>query len=92
MSTVRVRVYYSGRVQGVGFRYTAQQVAHDHHVGGFVRNLPDGRVELVAEGDRNSVDNLLAAIQHHMYGYIHGVQVVDEPPDDPPLEDFTVRH
>jgi acylphosphatase len=92
MSTVRVRVYYSGRVQGVGFRYTSQRLALEHAVGGFVRNLPDGRVELLAEGDREAVDNLLAAIHDYMHRYIHDIQVVEEPPDDPPLEDFTVRH
>jgi acylphosphatase len=92
MATVRVRVYYSGRVQGVGFRFTAQHLAHEHNIGGFVRNLPDGRVELVAEGDRKSVDHLLTAVERHMRGYVQDVQVVDEPPDDPPLKDFTVRH
>jgi acylphosphatase len=92
MSTVRVRVYYSGRVQGVGFRFTSQRLADAYRVGGFVRNLPDGRVELVAEGDAQTVDELLAAIRRQMHGYIHDVQVVTEPPDDPPLEEFTVCH
>ena len=47
----RARVYYSGRVQGIGFRYTAREVACGYEVTGFVRNLPDGRVEMAAEGD-----------------------------------------
>jgi acylphosphatase len=92
MSKVRVRVYYSGRVQGVGFRFTSARLAERHAVGGFVRNLPDGRVELVAEGNRSAVDQLLAAIQRQMHGYIHDAQVVTEPPDDPLLEEFTIRH
>src|SRR5471030_2081507 len=47
----RMKVFYSGRVQGVGFRYTARTVAAGFEITGYVRNLPDGRVELVAEGD-----------------------------------------
>jgi len=91
MSRVRRRVYYSGRVQGVGFRYTAQRLAHEHAVTGFVRNLPDGRVELVVEGAPGAVEGLLAAIRRQMHGYIHDLQVVNEPPDDPPLAEFTIR-
>jgi len=52
MSRVRMTVWYSGRVQGVGFRYTARTVAAGFDVSGTVRNLPDGRVELVAEGEK----------------------------------------
>jgi acylphosphatase len=46
----RRTVFYSGLVQGVGFRYTTQRIAQQHAFAGFVRNLPDGRVQLVAEG------------------------------------------
>jgi acylphosphatase len=92
MSTVRRRVYYSGRVQGVGFRYTSQRLAREHAVGGHVRNLPDGRVELVAEGDRAEVEALLAAVRGEMGDYIRDIQVVDEPPDDPAPREFTIRH
>jgi acylphosphatase len=66
------RVQYSGRVQGVGFRYTAQNVAEGFAVAGYVRNLPDGDVELVAEGEPAEVDTFLAAIAarlgHHLSG------------------------
>jgi len=55
-------VLYSGRVQGVGFRYTAKTVATGFEIAGVVRNLPDGRVELVAEGDRAELDAFRAAI------------------------------
>jgi acylphosphatase len=89
---VRLRVYYSGSVQGVGFRFTSQRLAQEHNVGGFVRNLADGRVELMAEGDRKAVDDLLAAIRRRMHDYIRDVQVVTEPAHDPPLGEFTVRH
>ncbi|MEN9572221.1 MAG: hypothetical protein RL514_76 [Verrucomicrobiota bacterium] len=56
MSRSRVQVFYSGRVQGVGFRYTVKQVAAGYAVTGTVRNLADGRVELVAEGARDELD------------------------------------
>jgi acylphosphatase len=56
MSRCRVLVLYSGRVQGVGFRYTVKQVAAGYAVVGRVRNLPDGRVELVAEGARDELE------------------------------------
>jgi acylphosphatase len=50
MSRARLRILYSGRVQGVGFRYTVKTLAHGYEVTGIVRNLSDGRVELIAEG------------------------------------------
>ncbi len=62
---IRAHVYYSGQVQGVGFRFTCRQLASRHVVGGFVRNLPDGRVELVAEGDRRQVS---ATSERHRRG------------------------
>ena len=51
MSRRRLHIFYSGRVQGVGFRYTVKAEAQGFEVTGTVRNLPDGRVELVAEGE-----------------------------------------
>ena len=92
MSTVRRRVYYSGRVQGIGFRYTSRWLAQGRAVGGYVRNLPDGRVELVAEGEQAEVDALLDAIRQRLGDHIRDVQVVTEPPDDPPLSEFSIRH
>jgi acylphosphatase len=70
-------VYYSGRVQGVGFRYTARAVATGFEVAGVIRNLPDGRVELVAEGDRAELDAFRAAIlDAGLAGFIRDEQVV----------------
>jgi len=56
-------VLYSGRVQGVGFRYTVKQVAAGYAVTGAVRNLPDGRVELVAEGARDELEGFRQGIR-----------------------------
>jgi acylphosphatase len=58
----RLQVYYSGRVQGVGFRYTVKSVAHGYEVLGTVCNLPDGRVELVAEGAERELEAFRNAI------------------------------
>ena len=51
-----MQIFYSGLVQGVGFRYTAKTVAAGFEVVGTVRNLPDGRVELIGEGDRGELE------------------------------------
>ena len=51
----RLNIFYSGRVQGVGFRYTVKTVASGFEVTGAIRNLPDGRVELAAEGTREEL-------------------------------------
>jgi acylphosphatase len=78
--TVCRHVYYTGRVQGVGFRYTAAGVARGYSVAGFVRNLPDGRVELVAEGEDTEVSGFLEAVRDRMNGLIEGLSVQDEAP------------
>jgi acylphosphatase len=78
--TVCKRVYYSGRVQGVGFRYTAHGLAAGYKVAGWVRNLNNGDVELVAEGQADEVERFLAAIRQRMAGYIESVEVEDESP------------
>ena len=66
----RCEVYYSGWVQGVGFRYTARHLAGGHRVQGFVRNLSDGRVQLVVEGPPAEIDSFLAAIDQDMGRHI----------------------
>jgi len=72
--TERREIHYSGRVQGVGFRYTARRIAADYRVTGFVRNLPDGRVLLVAEGARDELDRYLAALGRELERYIRGAE------------------
>ena len=73
-----VQVFYEGRVQGVGFRYSARQVAAGFDVAGYVRNLPDGRVELVASGDPDEVDGFLDAVRDsELAGHIAGEVVAD---------------
>jgi acylphosphatase len=64
----RAHVFYSGRVQGVGFRYSVREVACGYEVTGFARNLADGRVELVAEGEEDELKNFLDAIHQSELG------------------------
>lgn len=68
MTRCRVQVYYSGRVQGVGFRYTVKMLAMGYEVVGTVRNLSDGRVELIAEGERTELEQFLQAIRDSEVG------------------------
>ena len=63
MNRKRMQIFYSGRVQGVGFRYSVKTVATGFEVTGTVRNLADGRVELVAEGAREELDAFQQAIR-----------------------------
>ena len=67
---LRYTVHFSGRVQGVGFRYTAQRAAGAHAVAGFVENLEDGRVRLVAEGEAKVLDSFLQELHDQMAHYI----------------------
>lgn len=59
----RVEVYYAGRVQGVGFRFTTREIAKGFEVAGHVSNLDDGRVELIAEGEEEELQEFLKAIR-----------------------------
>jgi acylphosphatase len=75
MGTKRLHAFFSGRVQGVGFRYTAQRIAEDFPVTGFVRNLQDGRVELLIEGEEKDLENFLQKIRKSfLTRYIDGVE------------------
>jgi acylphosphatase len=86
------RVYYSGQVQGVGFRFTARQLARGFDVAGYVRNLPDGRVELVAEGEPTEINRFLQAVRDEMGFFIRDVMIESRPPPPEPLTGFTIRY
>ena len=78
---IRVVVHYTGRVQGVGFRWTVANLARGFAVTGYVMNLPDGRVRLEAQGAREQVQGLLGAVDLAMAGNIQGKDVAEHPPD-----------
>ena len=73
------KILFTGRVQGVGFRYTTDRFAQGYSVTGYVRNLDDGRVELVAEGLPAEIDGLLAEIRAHFADPIQHQQLDRRP-------------
>ena len=88
---VAVRAFVSGRVQGVWYRQSAAEQARARHVAGWARNLPDGRVELWAEGPRDAVDAFLAWCRvGPRNARVTGLQVEDVVPTGVP--GFEVRH
>jgi acylphosphatase len=82
--------HFSGRVQGVGFRYQTLQVAREYDVSGWVANLPDGRVRLEAEGRPDEVRAFVAAIQERMGGHLRKTELV-EARREPQFLGFTIR-
>lgn len=83
--------YFSGRVQGVGFRYTVKNVALQYNVHGFVKNLPDGRVELVMEGPEPDMSRLVEDVSQRMNGFIKKVDSVEDPATGE-FHQFFIRH
>ena len=79
----RRRVLYSGHVQGVGFRYTTRGIAQGYAVTGFVRNLSDGRVELVAEGNPAIVEAFLNEVARALARNIDSAEARDAAGDRP---------
>ena len=73
-------VNYSGKVQGVGFRMTAVMIARDYPVGGWVKNLADGRVQLLVEGPEDQVAKFLKAIRDHWKDDIEKAETEDQKP------------
>ncbi len=67
---IRHTIHFTGRVQGVGFRYTTRQIASQFVVAGFVQNLDDGRVLLVAEGEQEQLEKLLHAVLEKMCDFV----------------------
>jgi acylphosphatase len=82
--------YFTGRVQGVGFRYAALQMAREFEVSGFVSNLPDGRVVMEVEGTPEEVEAYIVAVQDRMDGY---VRKVDRHPSarSPQFSGFSIK-
>jgi acylphosphatase len=70
-------VFFSGRVQGVGFRFAALQVAKEFEVTGLAANLPDGRVRLEVEGEPEEVRAFLAAVEERMHGFIRQAERIE---------------
>jgi acylphosphatase len=87
-----IQVFYEGNVQGVGFRYSVRQIAKGFDITGSVRNLPDGRVELLATGEEDEVRAFVEAIgQSELRAHI---KKHTEAPlvDAPVFRGFEIRH
>ena len=83
-------VYFTGHVQGVGFRYTTIQVAKEYDVAGYVRNLPDGRVHLEIEGEKPEIEAFLRGLEDAMPGYVRRTERSGER-RSPQFSGFTIR-
>lgn len=89
--SVEIRAIFSGRVQGVGFRATVKNAAKRHSVTGFAKNLSDGSVELLAQGSRLHIEQLMSEIREDLFpGYITKVEL-KELPISFAYEDFEIR-
>jgi acylphosphatase len=87
----RRTLHFSGRVQGVGFRYTVRNLAVQFDVRGYVKNLNDGRVELVMEGPEPEMDRLASAVSQKMNYYISKVDLKEYPATGE-FDLFHIRH
>lgn len=70
-----MHVFFSGQVQGVGFRFTTQRIAEKMGVVGWVRNRDDGRVELVAEAEEKVLESFLEELKRHFFSHIKDSEV-----------------
>lgn len=84
-------VHFTGRVQGVGFRFTSCNVARGFDVAGYVKNLPDGRVECVVEGDKAEVRRFIKDVQVAMGHHITNTSETESAATGG-FTDFGVRH
>ncbi|MCU0641882.1 MAG: acylphosphatase [Candidatus Margulisbacteria bacterium] len=76
MTVKRALVTYYGRVQGVGFRFTAEDAARNYAVTGYVRNMPDGSVEVVAEGEEKELNAFLTSVDDQLGQYVKNRNLV----------------
>ncbi len=90
MAIKRAHIFYLGKVQGVGFRFTAEAVARDLGVVGWVRNLRDGKVEVLAEGEETTLKEFLEKVTQEMAGYIRDVEIYWEQPTGE-FNDFGIK-
>jgi acylphosphatase len=85
----QIHVYYSGKVQGVGFRFTAEDIARELDLKGWVKNLRDGKVEILAEAKEEALESFLKKIQEHFGRYIQNTDI-DWLPATGEFKDFNI--
>jgi len=91
MENTAKHIFFHGRVQGVGFRYTACRVATKHGLTGWVRNCPDGTVESYMQGSPAAIERCIAEIKDHFGAYIRDVVVTDAA-FNPRFTDFQITY
>ncbi len=91
MAEVRKHINFQGRVQGVGFRYTAKNLAKSLHLTGWVRNEYNGTVTLEVQGREPMINKLLVALNNDLFIEIDWMDITTVPPEQNE-KTFTVRH
>lgn len=81
MELAAKHIVFSGSVQGVGFRFTALKIANRYHLTGYVRNLPNGSVEMLAQGPAETIDGCIRDIEDSFAGYVRRTDIETVTPD-----------
>lgn len=89
MSQIAKHIIFAGQVQGVGFRFTAFDVANRYQLTGLVRNLMDGSVEMIAQGRPDDIDDCIRDIKESLSSYIRETKIEEISPD-PKYKDFKI--
>ena len=89
MADIAKHVIYSGRVQGVGFRFTAQRIAMRYELAGYVKNLGSGQVEMFAQGHPDDIADCLRDISESFAAHIRET-TINEVPENPRYSEFTI--
>jgi acylphosphatase len=89
MELIAKHIVFSGRVQGVGFRFTALNIANSYKLAGYVRNLPGGGVEMLIQGQPDMIDNCLCDLRESFAGFVKEAEIKNVPVD-PNLDDFKI--
>lgn len=82
MTDIAKHIIFKGRVQGVGFRFTTQRIVSRYDLTGFVKNLPDGSVELFIQGNASTTDECQRDITEAFAGYVTDTATEDRPIDN----------
>ncbi|MCI0498236.1 MAG: acylphosphatase [Planctomycetales bacterium] len=91
MEQTAKQVVFKGRVQGVGFRYTAHRIAVQHNLTGFVRNCPDGTVEALFQGTAAAIAACIGDVKNAFSGYLRDVETTIQPVN-PRYQDFRITY
>ncbi|MCK5175113.1 MAG: acylphosphatase [Planctomycetes bacterium] len=89
MADIAKHVVYTGRVQGVAFRFTAQRIAMRYELAGYVKNLPTGQVEMFAQGHPEDVSDCLRDISESFAAHIRDTKI-NKVPVNPNYTQFTI--